>query len=124
MIIKTIDEVLKRNENNKIKANKERINLIKSNDKETIELYFKKMESYILEKNILGIQYILQYHLYFEEIETEFINDIMGTFFELKEEKRETYINCLKESYKVRGTKGILFSLGGIIKSFKVSMNC
>lgn len=124
MIIKTIDEVLKRNENNKIKANKERMNLIQKNNDETIDVYFDKIKLYIQQRNILGVQYILEYHLYFEEIETEFIKDIIKTYFDLNEERRKTYIDCLKESYKIRGKKGILFSLGGVIKRFKVSMNC
>ncbi|WP_270504372.1 hypothetical protein [Paraclostridium sordellii] len=124
MIIKTIDEVLIRNGNNKIQANKERMNLIKHNDKKTIELYFEKIKQHIQNKNLLGVQYILEYNLYFEEIETEFVKEIMETYLNLKEEKQETYINCLEESYKVRGRKGILFSLGGIIKRFKVSIDC
>lgn len=103
---------------NIIERNKLRINLIKNNDFKKVSVLFKKVQYCIENKFLFELKIILQDELYFEIIPNKFLDNLVNTYNKIDKSIQNQYINELKQSYMIRGTKGIRFSLGGIINKF------
>lgn len=117
MIINPIEELLATSESI-VDANKKRIEKIKNVSNEEKEELFQKLKIDVEKKEIPLIKFLLENRLFFEIIEDEFIEKLVKIYHNINMYRKIEYINCLKESYKLRGVKGIVFAFGGIIKRF------
>lgn len=119
MIIKPIDELVAVSESI-IDANKKRIEKIKAISNKEKEMLFQEFEINVEEKAFTSIKMLLENRMFFEIIEEEMIENLVKVYHSNNIHRKIEYINCLKESYKIRGIKGAMFTFGGIIKRFSM----
>lgn len=102
--------------NSIVQLNKRRILQINSIGKKNIDSMFNELEELLDSNSALSLKYLLENKMFYEQIHDEIIYNIIDCC-NLK--YRNEYIKDLKESYRVRGEKGIAFSWGFIIRKYE-----
>lgn len=118
MIIKPVEKLIVGSKDI-AESNKKRICNILEIGKPDVNVLFKEVEELLKSGSIVMLKYILENKLFFEVIADYFIDEIIEVHSSLKEELKCDYINCLKESYIIRGENGIRYSWTPLVKRYE-----
>lgn len=123
MILKAISSILERNDNNLIKANKERIKLVKENDMNLVGELFCEIKIHIENNDSLKVKYIIENKLFFHEVKEIFIDKIIKSYIILNEDNKNDYINSLINTYRLRAVNGAYFCINPITEKYNTSLS-
>lgn len=110
MIIQPIEELSE--EGNRILANKKRMKYIKNIITNECDKVFLELEKSLMENSFKDIAYITSHKIFFEVVDTDLLRKLQKLYILQGSEA----INKLKESYKIRGVKGINFAWTPILE--------
>lgn len=97
-----------------IVGNKKRIDSIKRSIKEGTSIL--RLETLLETNNIMEIKTYLQNNIFFEIIEEDFVHIIIKTYNST--DSKNDLLDELRESYNLKGVKGILFSWGRVLSKY------
>lgn len=95
---------------NRLTANNIRKQIIKANADNCsyLENTFKKLRASLEDNNLDSIMYILTEELFYEVIHTDLVVNLHNSY--IKTIDKDSFINSLIDSYKIRGYKSAVFA--------------
>lgn len=123
MILKAINSIMEKNDNNLIQSNKERIKLIKEIDMNIVSELFYEIKIHIENNDGLNVKYILENELFFHEIKEMLISSLIKNYMVLNQENRNDYINSLINAYRLKAVNGAYYCMTPIIEKYNTSLS-
>lgn len=118
MIITPIDE-FKVGSKNIAESNKKRVDRVILVKETNIGFLFKEFEDLLKNGTVIMLKYLLENKVFFEIIADNYIDEIIEVYIYLDNDLKHEYVNCLKESYIIRGDRGIRYSFTPIVRKYK-----
>lgn len=99
-----------------ITSNNLRIENIEKTQKGNLQTLFKCLKHSLKAEDRGKIKWFLQEVVFFEEIPDECIDQLIEAFNKVQDEKIIMFIDMLRESYALRGTRGYRFTFTPILR--------